>query len=252
MKNIQQYSLPPQHWKLRFQFSKRNFLFIVTFTVVGFVALQIPVAQLAGSKAQFTVFDAFAPVAGAFIGSVPGVIAVVLMQFFNFLLHGAHIQDAGTIIRFFPMLFAVLSFAKKGKFNLIIPAIAIAAFVAHPIGRNVWYFSLFWLIPLAAHILRDRSLLARSLGATFTAHAVGGALWIWFFALPAPVWNSLIPVVIVERTVFALGISVSFILINNLFRFLEKNRILNLGFYIDRNYLVSPLRDDHAKAPTFG
>jgi len=225
--------------------TKKNLLFIVAFTIVGFIALQIPVAHLAGSKAQFTVFDAFAPVAGAFIGSVPGVIAVFLMQFFNFLSHGAHIQDTGTIIRFFPMLFAVLAFAKKGKLNLIIPAVAIAAFLAHPIGRTVWYFSLFWLIPIAAHVFRDRSLLARALGATFTAHAVGGALWIWLFALPAPVWNSLIPVVIVERTVFALGISASFVLMNNLLRFLQKKRVVNLGFSIDQRYVLYPLRDHH-------
>src|SRR3989338_7483873 len=172
MKNIQQY------------FTKRTVLFIAIFAVVGFAALQIPVTQLAGSGAKFTVFDAFAPLAGAFIGSIPGVVAVLLMQFFNFLFHGAQIQDAGTIIRFFPMLFAVLYFARKGKLNIIIPAIAIVAFLSHQIGRTVWYFSLFWTIPIVTYFFRDRFLFARSLGSTFTAHAVGGALWIWTFSLP--------------------------------------------------------------------
>ena len=163
--------------------TKKNLLFIAVFAILGFVALQIPVTQIAGSKAKFTVYDAFAPVAGSFIGSIPGVIAVFLMQFFNFLTNGAQIEDAGTIIRFFPMLFAVLYFAKKRKINLIVPVLAIAAFVAHPVGQTVWYFSLFWLIPIAMHFLRDRFLVARALGATFTAHAVGGALWIWTFSL---------------------------------------------------------------------
>lgn len=218
--------------------------------ILGFIALQIPVAQLAGSKVKFTIYDAFAPVAGSFIGSIPGVIAVFLMQFFNFLVHGAQIQDAGTIIRFFPIFFAVLYFAKKGKVNLIIPLLAIAAFIAHPIGRTVWYFSLFWLIPIAAHFFRDRFLFARALGATFTAHAVGGALWIWVFALPAQVWNSLIPVVIAERLLFALGLSGSFILINNLLGFLEKKRLLNLGFYIDQKYLAPVLRTEQNASTT--
>lgn len=62
-------------------FTKRNILFIVIFTILGFIALQIPIAQLEGSKAKFMVYDAFAPVAGAFIGSLPGVVAVFLMQF---------------------------------------------------------------------------------------------------------------------------------------------------------------------------
>ncbi|KKR62585.1 hypothetical protein A2643_03025 [Candidatus Nomurabacteria bacterium RIFCSPHIGHO2_01_FULL_39_220] len=223
-------------------FTKKNVLFVIVFAIVGFIALQIPIAQVEGSKAKFMLYDAFAPVAGAFIGSLPGVMAVFLMQFVNFLAHGAIVEDVGTIIRFLPMLFAVLYFARKGKLNLVIPIIAIIAFIAHPIGREVWYFSLFWIIPIVAHFLRDKFLLARALGATFTAHAVGGALWIWVFALPAPVWISLIPIVALERSLFALGICVSFVLVNNLLAFLEKKHILNLGFVIEPKYLFSIFR----------
>ena len=225
-------------------FTKKNFLFIVIFVVLGFIALQIPVAQLEGSKAKFMVYDAFAPVVGVFIGSLPGVVAVFLIQFINFLAHGAIVQDAGTIIRFLPMLFAVLYFTRKSKFNLIIPTLAIIAFVINPIGRTVWYFALFWTIPIIAYFFRDRFLLARALGATFTAHAVGGALWIWVFALPAPVWISLIPVVVLERIFFAFGISVSFVLVNNILAFLEKKHILNLGFITDQKYLLGMLRHE--------
>lgn len=232
MSNIKQY------------FTKKNVLFIIIFAVLGFIALQIPITQLEGSKAKFMVYDAFAPVAGAFIGSLPGVVAVFFMQFINFLTHGAVIEDVGTIVRFFPMLFAVLYFARKSKFNLIVPVIAMIAFISHPIGRTVWYFTLFWTIPIIAYFLQDRFLLARAFGATFTAHAVGGALWIWFFALPAPVWISLIPIVALERLFFALGICVSFVLVNNLLAFLEKKHILNLGFMVDPKYLLGALRHE--------
>ena len=61
--------------------TKKNVLFIITFAVLGFIALQIPVAQLEGSKAKFMAYDAFAPIAGAFVGSLPGVVAVFLIQF---------------------------------------------------------------------------------------------------------------------------------------------------------------------------
>lgn len=224
---------------------KKNIFFIIIFTIIGFIALQIPVARLEGSKVTFTVYDAFAPVAGSFIGSIPGVIAVFSMQFFNFLAHGAHIEDAGTIIRFFPMLFGVLYFARKGMLNFIIPVLAILAFVAHPIGRQVWYFSLFWTIPVIAYFFRDRFLLIRSLGSTFTAHAVGGALWIWTFSLPASVWNSLIPVVIGERLLFALGMSASFLFVNNFLYLLEKKWIFNPGFYVDKKYLAPFFYERH-------
>ncbi len=226
MKNVHQY------------FTKRKALFTAIFAIVGFAALQIPVTQLAGSQAKFTVFDAFAPVTGAFIGSIPGIAAVLLMHTVNFLFHGAQIQDAGTIIRFFPMLFAVLYFVKKSKLNLLIPFLAMAVFLAHPIGRQVWYFSLFWTIPVIAYFLRDRFLFARALGATFSAHAVGGAAWIWAFSLPATVWNSLIPIVIAERLLFALGIAASYVLLNNLLYALEQRRILKLGLSIDPKYLL--------------
>ena len=227
MKNIQQY------------FTRRTVLFIAIFAVVGFGALQIPVTQLVGSGAKFTVFDAFAPLTGAFIGSVPGLIAVLLMNSANFLFHGAQVQDIGTFIRFFPVLFAVLYFAKKSRLNLIVPLLAIAVFVAHPIGRSVWYFSLFWTIPIIAYFFRDRFLLARALGATFSAHAVGGASWIWAFALPAAAWNSLIPIVIAERLLFALGIAASYIVLNNLLYVLERKNIFNLGFPIDSRFVYS-------------
>jgi len=217
--------------------TKRTLIFIAIFAVVGFIALQIPVAQLAGSKVKFTIYDAFAPIAGVFIGSIPGLLAVFLMQFVNFLVHGARIEDTGTIIRFFPMLFAVLYFAKKGKFNLVIPVVAIIAFVVHPIGREVWYYSLFWTIPIIAYFFRDRFLLARAFGSTFTAHAVGGAAWIWAFNLPAGVWNSLISVVIVERFLFAVGIAGTYILVNNLLYALEQKKLLNLGLHIDQKYI---------------
>ncbi|MDP3795142.1 MAG: hypothetical protein Q8R13_04430 [bacterium] len=230
--------------------TRKNLFFIAIFVIVGFVSLQIPVAQLEGSRAKFTVYDSFAPIAGSFIGSIPGVIAVFLMQFFNFLVHGVNIEDVGTIIRFSPMLFAVLYFAKKGRFNLVIPVVAIAAFLAHPIGREVWYFTLFWTIPIAAYFLRDKFLFARALGSTFTAHAVGGALWIWAFALPAPIWIGLIPVVAVERLLFAVGISGSFVLVNNLLGFLLKKRWLFVGFRIDQKYLVPALRTHEAKTAT--
>lgn len=231
--------------KIKQYFTKRNFLFIAIFTFIGFIALQIPVAQVVGSKAKFTVYDAFAPIAGSFIGSIPGVIAVFLMQFFNFLAHGAHLEDTGTIIRFLPTLLAVLYFAKKGKFNFIIPAAAMVAFIAHPIGRTVWYYSLFWVIPIIAYFFRDKFLLARAIGSTFTAHAVGSTLWIWVFSLPAPVWTSLIPVVFIERSLFTLGIAGSYILVNNLLGVIEQKKILNLGFNINQEYLIRSLRGRH-------
>jgi len=217
--------------------SKKQIYFIIIFTILGFIALQIPLTQLVGSKVKFTLFDFIGPIASGFIGTLPGLLAVFLIQFFNFLTHGAKVVDAGTIIRFFPMLFAALYFGKKSKWTLLVPVAAIIAFAIHPIGRTAWYFSLYWLIPIACHFLREKFLIARALGATFTAHAVGGALWIYAFNMPQSLWDSLIPIVAMERLMFAAGIAVTYVLANNALNFLMEKKVVKWQLPVDRRYV---------------
>lgn len=222
--------------------NKKQILFFLAFAAVGFLLLQISVSRLAGSKATFTFFDAFGPTAGAFLGGPVGALAVLLMQFGNFLAHGAQIEDVGAVIRFLPMMFATLYFARRTRLNALVPALAILAFVAHPVGRQVWFFSLFWLIPIVCSFFQERSLLARSLGATFTAHAVGGALWIYFIPLPAAVWITLIPVVIMERLLFTAGIAATYLLANNAFCALNKRGVFSFHFPAQEKYALPFLR----------
>lgn len=196
--------------------------FLILFTILGFIALQIPFTKLVGSNVSFTLFDFFAPIAGVFLGPFVGIASVLTMELFNFLIKQEPVSTGG-IIRLFPMLFAVYYFAvmskkkEPNKWILAVPVLVIVLFLAHPIGRTVPYYPLFWLIPVVAFFKRDW-LLARSLGATFTAHAVGGAAWIWAFNLPAPVWQSLIPIVIQERLLFTLGIAGSYLLVKQLLK----------------------------------
>lgn len=213
----------------------KKIIFIIIFTLLAFGTMQVSFTQLMGSKAHFTLFDFFAPIAGGFLGSTVGIIAVLVAELGNFLLHGAEIVDRGTIIRFFPILFATLYFGIKGKkgkskLMLLIPVLAILAFIVHPIGRTVWYFALYWTIPIICFFFKDKYLYLRALGSTFTAHAVGGAMWIWAFSLPKEVWIGLIPIVFMERMLFAAGICVSYIVIRELLGYLVKKKVLKLEF----------------------
>jgi len=184
------------------------------FVLFGLLTLQVKISHLAGSKATFTLFDSFAPIAGAFLGGLPGALAVLLMQALNLVWHKTY--ELGFIIRLMPPVFAVLYFARRTKLNLIVPIIAIILFNLNPIGRTVWFYSLFWLIPVACYFYQDKFLLARAWGATFTAHAVGGVLWVYAFHLPREVWIALIPVVIIERALFGAGIAINYILLKRL------------------------------------
>lgn len=211
-------------------FQKKLF-FLALFSIVSFVALQIPFNKVMGSNVSFTLFDFFAPIAGGFLGPVFGILSVFGVEIANMLIKGSP-WTTGSVIRLFPTLFAVLYFAviaskkTQGKWLLAIPVICILAFIAHPIGRQVPYYALmFWTIPLLAYLKRN-NLFFKSLGSTFTAHAVGGAAWIWAFNLPAQVWHNLIPVVITERLLFATGIAVSYLAVKYTLNYLSSKKLL--------------------------
>lgn len=207
---------------------KQEIIALVLFIGLGLVALQVKLTHLAGSSANFTLFDSFAPMAAAILGLWFGLIALVIMPVANALVHGTKILTPDFVIRLIPMLFAAWYFQTARKANLLIPVLCIVAFLLNPVGRSVWYFSLFWTIPIICYLFRERGqvlgLVARSLGATFTAHAVGGAIWIYAYHLPKAVWQGLIPVVVVERLLFAAGLAISFLAIQNILAALAKRR----------------------------
>jgi len=207
---------------------QKKMFFLALLSVLGFLSLQVPFNKLAGSNVSFTLFDFFAPIAGAFLGPFYGIASVLTVQVVNNMVKNAP-WTTGAIIRLFPTLFAVYYFAtiqkKEGRWILAVPILAILTFLAHPNGRQVPYYTLFWLIPLIAYRFRN-NLYLKSLGATFTAHSVGGMMWIWAFNLKAQVWQGLIPVVIAERLLFAAGIAASFIVLKYTLSFLASKHVL--------------------------
>lgn len=187
---------------------KKIITFLI-FAVVGILLCQVPFTYLVGANARFTLFDFFGPIAGSFLNTIPGVLAVILVQIVNWAIHGFALQPAA-IIRFFPIIAATLYFARPSKWWLIVPGAALVAFIVHHEGRQAAVFSLYWLIPFIAHRFSRRFVFAKALAATFIAHAIGGALWIWTFNMKAAIWMSLIPVVWKERGLMALGITLAY------------------------------------------
>ena len=199
--------------------------FIVLFTAAVFASTKVNLAQLAGKENQFfTLFQLFGPVAGGILGSVFGAAIVLCAEIVNLAVNvfrGTNGFEPVNVLRLLPMVFAAYYFGTRRKHvSVAVPILAIASFVSHPVGREVWYYSLFWTIPIVAAFFRNK-LFIRSLGATFTAHAVGGAVWIWAFPTSPAMWMALIPVVIVERLLFASGISLSYVFANTLLHRLE-------------------------------
>ncbi|MCL5666441.1 MAG: hypothetical protein M1383_01595 [Patescibacteria group bacterium] len=215
---------------------KKRLWFVLLFAVLGLAALQVPLFAVVGSSTKFTLFDLFGPIASGFLGTIPGILAVFLMQIFNFFAHGFSWSNTAAVIRIFPMVFGALYFSRKSKLNIIVPLLAILAWNLTPAGRAAWFYSLFWIIPIACYFLQEKYLLARSLGATFTAHAAGGALWIYFLPLPKAVWLTLIPTTSMERAIFALGIAGMYLAFNNAINFLAQKHFPKLGVLVNPRY----------------
>lgn len=195
-------------------------LFLGVFVVAGLIALRVNFSQALGAPNQFfTFFQFFAPVAGGFLGSVLGAVIVLAIQAIDFLFTG----KAFTLLnaaRLFTLVAAAWYFGTSGKqkYAVIVPALAILLFIMHPVGQQVWFFPLlFWTIPIIAKFFFTENLFAKSLGATLTAHAVGGVLWIYTLPTTPQYWTALVPIVAYERLLYAGGIAVSFVLLNALF-----------------------------------
>lgn len=107
-----------------------------------------------------------------------------------------------------PLIIASKYWFSSNKFiRLAVPMLCMALFIAHPIGREAFVYSWYWAIPLLVHFLPRQIPFFEALGTTFVAHAVGSVLQLYYMPMAAEYWWGLMPVVIVERVLFASGIT---------------------------------------------
>lgn len=234
--------------------SLRGIVFLAIFLALAYAAMQINVSELKGVTGKsFTAFEFFGPIAGAFIGAA-GLVAVGAAKLVNAIVTGAPLGIVD-LAKLTPMVFAAYYFWKNGergvqdKLALLVPLAAMAAFWLHPVGQS-WVsvdalglsipagiYALYWLIPVIAKFLPDR-LLLRSLGSTFTAHAVGSVLFLYTIPTEPALWIALIPVVAIERGCFALGISASHVLFTNAMNAVDRVWSITKYVNVERQYVL--------------
>jgi len=228
--------------------SRKQFLFLGIFTLLSVLADNVNIAKIIGAEQSFTLFQFLGPIAGGFLGSVLGPLAVLLAESINFIAYGKAFT-AINLLRLLPMVVAAFYFGtlKEGKqynkIKIAIPAACMALFIAHPIGRTAWPYALFWLIPVTIRLGKlSNSAFLRSLGATFTAHAVGSTAFLYSIGLSKEVWLGLIPVVAVERLLFASGIFASYVAMTTVLDKLSRNTAVKEAVEINKkNSLLSYL-----------
>ncbi|MBW2994661.1 hypothetical protein KY315_04550 [Candidatus Woesearchaeota archaeon] len=224
----------------------KKIIFVLIFFALVLIGKNINFSAVVGADSQFfTLFQFFGPIAGGFLGSFFGIIAVFFAQLADLLIVGKEFQLL-TLLRFLPMLLAVYYFgSKKKSLKLIVPLLCIILFVLNPVGRQAWFYSMFWLIPILAVILPKKvpgKLFFRSFGATFTAHAVGSVIWLYSVPMTAQQWISLIPITAYERFLFGIGIAVSFVVLNTVLDFVvEKLKLSQKVLFVDKRYTLSKL-----------
>jgi hypothetical protein len=214
----------------------RKIAFLALFTIISLAAYQLKFSTILGVPSQnFNFFQFIGPIGADIFNPILGVASVLFVEVLNFFISGKAL-DPITLVRFTPMMFAAFYFGSKNRSRVIVPVVCMGLFILHPIGREAWYYSLYWLIPVAAAVWKDR-LFLRSLGATFTAHAIGSVAFLYAFNIPVDVWATLVPITAFERLSFAIGISISYIAVNTILNSIS-SRVDVRALRIDPRYVL--------------
>ena len=178
---------------------------------------------IVGSKmAFFAPAAALLPLAGAF-GGISGSLGMLGM---GLLIRCVFFGSLPLLFLAYhiPGFFASLYWARDSKILRMLPAIlCLVLFIAHPVGMQSAWYSLFWVIPVVASCYSG--LFFTALGSSFTAHAVGTLVWLYAGQLTAADFVLLAPVVIIERVMIAVSMMLVYKTIA---------MILNLSVRLDR------------------
>lgn len=154
------------------------------------------------SASQITI-----PLAGAFGGSL----ASLMLYFVQSIMYGFTHSGSILFLYHLPTLCAglYLSQTQPRFLKIVLPILCMALFVCHPVGRLAAPYALYWFIPVIISLSHTQMLFVRALGATFTAHAVGSTIFLYTKVTDPSLWYTLMPIVPLERLVFATGISMT-------------------------------------------
>jgi len=154
------------------------------------------------SRALFSGSAAATPLVGFFGGGLVSLAICSISILLRYLVFG--IFSLHILAFYLPGLCAALSMTYQNIFfRLLLPIVCMILFIVHPVGGQAFAYSLFWLIPVAIYFVKSKNIFLHALASTFVAHAVGSVIWLYTIKMNAVVWNSLIPIVALERLAIA-------------------------------------------------
>lgn len=167
------------------------------------------VSFMIGSYAVFfSAANCFVPLTGAFCGMAGSTMLFGMAMLARMALYGG-LLPLSYLAHSVPGMVAGYYFASRSAWiRLLVPVLCIALFLLHPVGGVAWAYASYWLIPIGLYFLHSNHLFLTALGSTFTAHAVGSVIWLYTVPMDAGAWQALIPIVLIERLLFASGMVV--------------------------------------------
>ncbi len=197
--------------------------FSVLFAALFIVLTKTKISPILGTDSKISVSTMFGPILGSVLGIKLGLGTIIFAQCVGVLIGLYKLKSLQNLLVFVPIMSSSLFFSRsfKGDKRLVIlPLLCIIAFLLHPIGREVWYYSLFWIIPIGIVKFNKKiskllkrpifKIYAYSLGTTFVDHAIGSVIYLWLLNIPAKFWIAAIPLTLIERLIIAAGIDFSY------------------------------------------
>ncbi len=197
--------------------------FLLVSALIFLALTKIKIWPILGLKSRFSLSVFFGPTFASVFGIWLGTLTIVFTHLIGLSLGIYKMAALKDVFIFFPIIFAGIYFSrtfKSDKKQVIIPLACIFFFIIHPIGRTVWFYSGFWLVPIIVSLFKDNldrilkiplfRVYGYSLGAAFTDHAVGSVIYLYIFSIPAHFWIAAIPLTLIERLTIAGGIEFSY------------------------------------------
>lgn len=178
----------------------------ISFIAAAHIVKFIKVSMVIGSyTAFFSLNNCLLPLSGAFFGLTGALFVTLIKMIFGMLAYGG-LFPLSKLAFCIPGFFAAAYWTSPSWLLRIgVPLACMLLFIVHPVGGQVWVYAMYWWIPIALYFIQKNNLFMIALGSTFVAHAVGSVIWLYTVPMSTSAWVTLLPVVIIERLIFAAG-----------------------------------------------
>lgn len=189
----------------------------------------LPMIPLFGTQSGFFgLASIFAPTLGFFSGASSCAFVYLVRTALSF----STTLAFASCLSHIPTLAGSLILSSESRFlPRLLAALCIGTFLVHPIGRESFLYSFYWLIPIGISFVPAPSIFLRSLSSTFITHAVGSIIFLYTRTTTSTFWQLLIAQVWIERLTYALLLTATYYAVTvciNLIKQLRSERVAHV------------------------